>query len=67
MQHPTEIDEGMADTRVSAGNGHTVILRSDGSAVAIGDNPIEQCNIQALDQGIAYTQISGGYKEGMVL
>ena len=45
---------------VSAGNDHTVLLRSDGSAVAIGDSRDGQCNIPALDEGLAYTQVSAG-------
>ena len=45
---------------VSAGDSHTVLLRSDGSAVAIGDSRDGQCNIPALDEGLAYTQVSAG-------
>ena len=45
---------------VSAGIRHTVLLQSDGIAVAIGDNKHEQCNIPALDEGVAYTQGSAG-------
>jgi len=37
-----------------------VLLRSDGSAVAIGDSSDGQCNIPALDEGLAYTQVSAG-------
>ena len=46
--------------QISAGFGHTVLLRSDGRAVAIGSNVDGHCNIPALDEGIAYTRISAG-------
>ena len=54
------LDEGLAYTQVSAGGLHTVLLRSDGSAVGIGDSSDGQCNIPALDEGLAYTQVSAG-------
>ena len=37
-----------------------MLLRSDGSAVAIGDNQCGQCSIPPLVEGTAYTQISAG-------
>jgi alpha-tubulin suppressor-like RCC1 family protein len=45
---------------VSAGDSHTLLLRSDGSAVAIGDNSLRQCDIPPLDEGMTYTQVSAG-------
>ena len=45
---------------VSAGYHHTVFLRSDGCAVAIGRNSCGQCNIPPLDEGMTYTQVSAG-------
>ena len=54
--HRIGVDSGM----VSAGWYHTVLLRSDGSAVAIGNSSDGQCNIPALDEGLAYTQVSAG-------
>ena len=50
----------MTYTQISAGSIHTVLLRSDGSAVAIGGNRHGQCNIPLLDEGVAYNQVSGG-------
>merc|ERR1712194_719284 len=35
--------------------GHTVLLRSDGTAVAFGDNEDGQCDLKALNEGLAYT------------
>ena len=46
---------------VSAGGSHTVLLRSDGSAVAFGINVEGQCNIPKLEQGVSYTQVSAGF------
>jgi len=44
----------------SAGGMHTVLLTSDGSAVAFGDNRFGQCDIPPLEEGISYTQVSAG-------
>ena len=41
-------------TQISAGSIHTVPLRSDGSAVAIGENRYGQCNILPPEPGICY-------------
>ncbi|CAL1152393.1 unnamed protein product [Cladocopium goreaui] len=46
---------------VSAGEYHTVLLRSDGCAVACGSNVDGQTRIPALPSaGVAYTQVSAG-------
>eukprot|EP00435_Cladocopium_sp_Y103_P042960 s1897_g12.t1 len=45
---------------VSAGLHHTVLLRTDGSAVAFGRNQHGQCDIPALDVGMTYTQAAAG-------
>jgi len=53
----------MTYTQISAGCDHLdhpVLLRSDGSAVAIGRNRFGHYNIPALDKGMTYTQISAG-------
>ena len=39
---------------------HTVLLRSDGSAVAFGEDRAGQCDLPALDDGMSYTQASVG-------
>ena len=39
---------------VAAGNTHTVLLRSDGTAVACGGNTDDRCNLPALDGGLTY-------------
>ena len=53
---------------VSAVQTHTVLLRSDGCAVAVGDNGMGQCNIPPLEEGLAaFTQISAGYVHTVLL
>jgi hypothetical protein len=61
------LDVGIAYAHISAGLAHTVLLRSDGSAVAIGNNQFGQCNIPRLDEGIKYTQISAGIGHTVLL
>ena len=47
-------------TQISAGFHHTVLLRSDGFAVAVGSDGFGRCSIPPLDQEITYTHISAG-------
>ena len=44
----------MCYTQVFAGNAHSVLLRSDGSAVACGSNSTGQCNIPPPTAGCCY-------------
>ena len=48
------LDEGLAYTKISAGATHTVLLRSDGNAVGIGNDSLGQCNISSPEPGICY-------------
>lgn len=48
-------------------NGHTVLLRSDGRAVACGYNVDGQCDIPALEDGMTYLQVSGGVGHTVLL
>ena len=45
---------GVTHSQVSAGGGHTVLLRSDGLAVTCGDNRAGQCLIPRLEDGVTY-------------
>merc|ERR1712232_1441652 len=45
---------------VSAGEYHTVLLRSDGTAVACGQNGDGQCDLPSLEEGQTYAQVSAG-------
>ena len=51
---PPIIDEGTSYTHVLAGNGRTVLLRSDGCVVAWGQNDDRQCNIPLPEPGTFY-------------
>ena len=44
----------------SAGKRHTVLLRSDGTAFACGDNTRGECDIPALSEGVTYVQVVAG-------
>ena len=39
---------------VSAGGGHTALLRSDGRAAAVGHNDDGRCDLPALEEGVHY-------------
>ena len=49
-------------TQVSAGLRHSVLLRSDGSAVAFGQWDHGACNVPALRDGTSYSQVSAGVR-----
>ena len=54
-------------TMCSAGGEHSVLLRSDGSAVACGLNDRGQCDIPPLEEGVCYTQVSAGDRHSVLL
>jgi hypothetical protein len=54
------LEDGVAYTQVAAGGIHSVLLRSDGSAVACGGNNYGQCDIPPLEEGLSYLQVSAG-------
>jgi len=45
---------------VSAGGGHTVLLKSDGGVVACGYDGNGRCTIPLLPDGVTYSQVSAG-------
>ena len=68
------LEAGMSYIQVAAGGcvfidqwgyrtdgGHTVLLKSDGNAVAFGDNSYGQCDIPPLETGMSYIQVSAGW------
>eukprot|EP00438_Fugacium_kawagutii_P033990 Skav211205 [mRNA] locus=scaffold934:24465:25352:- [translate_table: standard] len=64
------LDDGVTYTQVSAGGGfcsHTVLLRSDGCAVACGNDDDGQCQIPPLDNGVTYTQVAAGFRHTVLL
>jgi hypothetical protein len=54
---------GETSHMVSAGGTHTLLLRSDGCAVACVWNFRGECDIPPLDEGVKYTQVSAGSTE----
>ena len=46
--------------QASCGLAHTVLLQSDGQAVACGDNSSGACNIPRLEENLTYLQVSAG-------
>ena len=56
------LEAGASYTQVAAGTQHTVLLRSDGTAVAFGMDDYGECRIPVLEAGVSYTQVAaGGY------
>ena len=47
--------------------GHSVLVRSDGTAVACGHNSLGQCNIPDLVEGVTYTQVDTGQNHTVLL
>ena len=47
--------------------GHSVLLRSDGTAVACGVNHVGQCNIPELVEGVTYTHVDTGTDHTVLL
>ncbi|CAK0887599.1 unnamed protein product, partial [Prorocentrum cordatum] len=52
---------------LAAGGSHAVLLRSDGTAVACGDNHDGQCDLPALPAGLTYTQVAAGGSHTVLL
>ena len=55
-----EPGDGVSYTQVAAGGYHTVLLRSDGRAVACGYNGDGQCTLPEPGDGVSYTQVAAG-------
>merc|ERR1740121_495456 len=57
----------MTYTQVAAGDNHTVLLRSDGTAEACGRNGDGQCDLPALVGDLTYTQVAAGSDHTVLL
>ena len=57
---PCNLIKSNSPSAMAAGSAHTVLLRSDGCAVACGLNHDGQCNFPTLDEKVVYNQISAG-------
>ena len=51
---------GVTYTQVSCGTYTIVLLRSDGTAIACGENRSGQCDIPELPDKVCYTQVAAG-------
>ena len=58
--------EGVKYTQVSANDSTTVLLRSDGTAVACGCNHFGQCDLP-VEEGVRYTQVASGGSHTVLL
>lgn len=52
-----EADDDVFYCQVAAGSDHTVLLRSDGCAVACGRNDEGRCDIPEPESGVSYCQV----------
>ena len=57
---PSALVAGQTYTQVAAGGLHTVLLTSDGTAVACGGSGSGQCNVPELVAGQIYTHVAAG-------
>ncbi|CAK0899176.1 unnamed protein product [Prorocentrum cordatum] len=53
--------------RIAGAGRHTVLLWSDGTAVACGENVINQCFLPVLPAGLTYTQVAAGGEHTVLL
>ena len=67
QDHKFNISTCQHVTQVAAGRAHTVLLRSDGTAVACGRNFDGQCTIPALEGELSYTQVAAGDEHTVLL
>ena len=64
----TDLRAGSAlEQMVAAGLSHTVLLRSDGAAVACGDICDGHCDLPALEAGLTYVAASAGSNHTVLL
>ena len=61
----TQVAIGGGSTITSGG--FTVLLKSDGTAVACGHNDMGQCDIPALPRGVAYIEVAAGWCHTVLL
>ena len=57
----------MFSPSVACGSDHVVLLKTDGSAVSGGNNAFGQCDFEALEPGVAYTQVAAGASHTVLL
>ena len=52
---------------VATNGRHTVLIRSDGSAVACGDDDNGQCSLPELPEGLTYVQVAAGLRHTVLI
>ena len=57
------LDEGLTYTQVVARDSHTLLLRSDGTAVTGGDKEGGQCNVHVAIGGVADAKVAAAYEQ----
>jgi hypothetical protein len=63
---PDPVDD-LTFPQVAAGLLHTVLLRSDGKAVACGDSDSRQCSISDLEEDLTHLQVAAGGEHSVLL
>ena len=54
------LEKGVTYTHIATGGGHAMLLRSNGEAVACGNNIHSQCMLPALKWGVKYSHVAAG-------
>ena len=62
-----QLSDGLRYTQVAAGFEHTVLVRSDGTALTSGSNLKRQCDVPCLDCGLTYLQAAAGMDHTVLL
>ena len=61
------LPKGLTYTQAAAGHWHTVLLRSDGTAIACGRNLEGECEIPILEDGMFYNSVVAGHDHTVLL
>ena len=61
------LEPGVTYTQVAAGHYHTVLLKSNGTAIAFGEGRIGCLRIPELEEGVSYTQVAAGLYHTVLL
>ena len=62
-----ELPAGVVYTRVAAGDHHTLLVRSDGAAVAFGASVAGELLVPKLPKGLRYTGCAAGSHHSVLL
>jgi len=62
-----ELGGGLTYRQVATGSGHTVLIKSDGTAAAFGMNGNGQCAVPELSDCLTYTYVAAGHAHTVLL